>query len=54
MTGELGVTTGDAQKQEWKHKLCDYKFWQQRNKCNKTQHTGTCKKKLKIIADGKA
>ena len=36
LTGELGITTGGAQKREWKHKIFDYKFFQQINKGNKT------------------
>ena len=50
----MGVTTGGAQNQEWKHKLCDYKFCQKNNKGNKTWHTDTCNKKLQTIATDKA
>ena len=53
LTGELGVSTGGDQNQEWKQKLCDYKFWKKRNKGNKTWDTGTWKKKLQTIANGK-
>ena len=54
LTGELGVTAGGAQNREWKHKICDYKFWKKKNKGNKTCHTGTWKKKLQTISNDKA
>ena len=54
MSGKLGVTTGGAQNLEWKHKLCDYIFWQKINKGNNTWHTGTWKKKLQAIANEKS
>ena len=52
LTGKLGVTTGGAQKLEYNHKLCYYKFWQHRNKGNKIWHTGTWNKKLQTLANG--
>ena len=54
LTEKLGVTTGGAKKLDYTHKLFDYKFWQQMNKGNKTCHTGTWKKKLRIITNGKS
>ena len=27
LTEKFGVTTGDAQKLQWEHKICDYKFF---------------------------
>ena len=54
MNGGLGVTTGGAQKREWKHKIFDYKFWHKINEGNKTCNTGTWKKKLQTIANDKA
>ena len=37
----IRVTTGGAQKREYKNKLCDYKFWKQINNFNMTCHIGT-------------
>ena len=54
LTGKLGVTTGGAQSLEWEHKICDYKFFQKRNKGNTIWHTGTWKKKLQTITNDKA
>ena len=51
---EIGSNHWWCLKREWKHKLCDDKFWQKRNKGNKTWHTGTWKKNLQTIANGKA
>ena len=54
LIGELGVTIGGAQKRERKHNICDYNFWQQINKGNNTWHTGTWRKKLQTISNGKS
>ena len=53
MIGELGVTTSGAQNLEWNNKLCDYKLWQKTSKGNKTWCTGTWKKNLHTITNGK-
>ena len=50
----IRVTTGGAQKWEYKNKLCDYKFWKQINNFNMTCHIGTWNKKLHTISNGKA
>ena len=50
----MGVTTGGIQKREWKYNFCDDKFGHQRNKGNKICQTGTWKKNIQTIANGKA
>ena len=52
MTGKKGTTPGGLEKQEWKSKHCDFRFYQARNANGKTWNTGIWKKKLESIASG--
>jgi hypothetical protein len=46
-------TNSGHEKREWKHKECDYKFWQQKNDGgSQTWNTGVFGKKLEVIAKG--
>ncbi len=48
----LRMTSKGIETREWKHKLCDYTFWQQKNNGNVTWNTGVFKKKLNAITNG--
>jgi len=52
LTGKKGTTPGGLEKQEWKSKHCDFRFYQARNANGKTWNTGIWKKKLESIASG--
>lgn len=49
----FSVTTSGHETREWKHKACDYRFWQQKNNTGtKTWNTGVFTKKLETVAKG--
>ena len=50
----ISITKGGQETRQWKHKECNYKFWQEKNKGGlKTWNTGTFGKKLEVVAKGK-
>jgi hypothetical protein len=50
----INITKGGQETLQWKHKECNYKFWQEKNKGGlKTWNTGTFGKKLEVVAKGK-
>ena len=54
LTGEIGTTPAGLEKQEWKHRECNFKFWQTRNNNSKTWHTEIWKKKIQVLSNLKA
>jgi hypothetical protein len=46
------MTSKGIETREWKHKVCDNTFWQQKNNGNVTWNTGVFKKKLNAITNG--
>ncbi len=50
----FSITKGGKQKRRWKHKECNFRFWQQENLGGaKTWNTGTFGKKLQVVANSK-
>lgn len=52
LTGQTRMTPAGLATREWRHKKCEFTFWQSQNKNKKTWHTGVWTKKLEMIAKG--
>ena len=48
----LRTTNKGIETSEWKHKVCDYSFWQQKNIGNITWNTGVLTTKLNAVTHG--